>query len=509
MVGIAPASGYFGPITRANVNASAVVTTPGTTTTTSTNSGLSGGDGDIQNIDQTTSGTETTLSEGSTEDVLGFDIEADDNSDLMISSIKVEITTDGTASTRLSRYLDEVVITFDGDEVGSEDASDFSRDGDLSTATISLDDVVIEAGEEERFYVTFTANDVIDTDELAAELDVEITRVRFTDASGITLSIEPTAPVTETVDFEDGTADDDARVKNDSSTRSAGFINVDANTTSDDEEIFSFKIDVDDESSDLVVLDIPVEIEIVNADGGAALDVEAMIRDIYLEIEGDRFDDFDYDDTSVAAAATETITVTFTIDEGDLEIAEGDVADATLFIEFDDQDGNYAVGTTLEASVTGADITAENPEGDAFDVDGTATGEVQTLQLSVANIDGFDWSPASTGTILDFYFTVEAEDEDFSVLSADMDFVSTLTTGGGALASNGVLTLSTGDADEVAANTNYKVLDGDTATFRLRWTMNGATVNGDSLEVTVDSVAGQEVSDDEKVSPTVIKNVNS
>ena len=124
-VGITPASGYFGPISRAKL-ADAGTTTGGSTTGGSS-TGLKGGDGDIQSIDKTTSGTETTLGEGDTEDVLGFDLEADDNSDLEVTSVRVDIEITGSgASTRLNRYLEEVAITFDGEQVGSVDASDVS-----------------------------------------------------------------------------------------------------------------------------------------------------------------------------------------------------------------------------------------------------------------------------------------------------------------------------------------------------------------------------------------------
>jgi peptidoglycan hydrolase-like protein with peptidoglycan-binding domain len=496
-VGISPAAGYFGPITMEKVKGD-------TSSNGGSNSGssdLSGGDGDVQQISETTSGTETTLGEAKTEDVLGFDLEADDNSDLDVTSVKVVITTDAGESSRLSKYLDSVAITVDGDEVGSADASDFSRDGSVSTATISLDDVVVEAGEETRFYVSLTAADSINDAELDASLNVEVTRVRVEDANGAVLTEDlASGDVVADVTFEDAAANDDARVKSSTDTRDAGLLKVDANTKSDDFDVLTFKFDVDEDSSDLTVLEVPVEFEIANA-GSGALAIEDFIQDMWIEVDGQSYDDYEWGtNVSIAGSATEVATATVTIDEGDLEIAAGDVVDAMVYVVLAEQSGNYDEGTTLTASVTGADITAENTEGDVFDVAGTVNGETQTAQISAATVDNFKWVVNNTGNIIDFFFTVTAEDEDFDVLSASI----ASSTAGTATTSAGVLTKSTGDADSISGG--FTVLDGDTATFRVRYSLTGS--NGAYREVTLTSVAGQEVPDDDQVSPTATINVN-
>lgn len=495
-VGIAPAAGYFGPMSRAK--ASAGTTT--TTTTTTTTSGLSGGDGDIQSVTETNSGTETTLGEGKTEDVLGFDLEADDNSDLSVSSVKVQIVTASGKSTRLTRYLDSVAIMVDGDEVGSVDASDFSRDGDTSTATISLDDVVVEAGEEVRFYVSATAKDSVDADELDGSLTVSLERVRVEDANGAVLTDDITGTISSVVTFEDAAENDDARVKSSTDTRDAGLLKVDANTKSDDFDVLTFKFDIDEDSSDLSVLEIPVEFTIDNA-STTAFDIEDFIQDMWIEVDGEKYDDYAWTTSGTIGASAEVATATISIDEGDLEIASGDVVEAVVYVVLAQQDGNYDEGTTLAASVRGSEIVAENPEGDTFNVDGTVNGETQTAQISAATVEGFTWAVNNTGTIVDFFFTVTAEDEDYDVLSASI----ASSTAGTATTSAGVLSKSTGDADSISGG--FTVLDGDTATFRVRYTLSGT--NGTYKEVTITSVAGQEVPDNKQVSPTATLNVQS
>lgn len=497
--GISPASGYFGPITRASIK----VVSPGTPTTPgSSNSGdLKGGAGDIKSVDKTTSGTETTLGEGKTEDVLGFDIDSDNNSDLEITSIRVSIGAGSAGSTRLNRYLDEASIMMDGDEVGMVDVSDFSRDGATSTATISLKNAVIKADDTARFYVTLTATDSINDSDLDNTLSVVVDRIRFEDATGAILT-ENASGINESVDFDDSSADDDARVKSDSATRDAGLLKVEANTKSDDFDILSFKLDVDDQSSDLVVTEMKVVLSIKNASTTGALDVNKFLQELYLEVDGQNYDDYSYNDTSVAANATENITATFTIDEGDLEIAQGDIVDGVVWVVFGKQAGNYATSSTVKANVLGSDIIAENPEGDVFTVKGTANGEIQTAQISAATVDNFTWAVNNTGTLIDFFFTVEATDEDFAVLASSI----ASTTSGTATTSVGVLSLSTGDADTVSAGVSYEVLDGDTATFRVRYSLTGT--NGTFREVKITSVAGQELPTNKQISPTATINVN-
>jgi hypothetical protein len=496
-----PSTGYFGPMSRAKL-ADAGTTTGGSTGGSTTSGDLEGGDGDIQSIAKTTSGTETTLGEGDTEDVLGFDLEADDNSDLSVTSVKVQIETEAGESTRLSRYLDTVAITVDGEEVGSVDASDFSRDGSISTATISLDDVVVEAGEEVRFYVTLTANESINDSEIDALLDIDVTRVRVEDANGAVLT-EDVTTVSEMVDFEDATANDDARVKSSSDTREAGLLKVDANTKSEDFDVLTFKFDIDEDSSDLVVLEVPVEFTIDNASTTiGSFEIEDFIQDMWIEVDGENYDEYEWGSNTTIGGASEVATATITIDEGDLEIAAGDVVDAVVYVVLAEQDGNYDEGTTLSASVRGSEIVAENPEGDTFAVDGTVNGETQTAQISAATVENFSWEVGSAGTYADFVFTVTAEDEDFDVLASSI----ASTTSGTATTTAGVLSKKTGDADSISGG--FRVLDGDTATFKIRYTLSASATNGQYVDITVTSVAGQEVPDEDQ-QKTVTRNVQN
>lgn len=497
--GITPAVGFYGPVTAAKVNSWDMGGSSNSGNDSGSSSTLKGGAGDLVAVDQITSGTETTLGEGKEEKVLGFEYEADDNSDLAITSVRVVAEVDNAGSTRFNRYVDEVKVYMGTKEVGSMDASDFSRSGSTHTGTIALKNAIVTKGDKERFYVAFVGKDVIDSDDLDNTIDVTLDRTRFEDATGAILT-DDTSGITDTVDFEDGTVNDGAKVQSDSSTPDSAILKVEDSTASDDYEIFSFKIKTDSDSSDLNVLSLPIELEIYNA-STTAINTEDLIKDFYVEMGGDRFDDYDFDDSSIAAGATETVIATLTIDEGDFVVGGGDTENVKVFVQFGKQDGKYAdADSTVTASVTGGDIDAENNDGDTITLTGSSTGNAQTVAISAASVSDFSWTVGSVGTYIDFFFTVEADDEDFDVLSASI----ASTTSGTATTSAGILTKSTGDASSIVGG--FEVAAGDTATFRVRYSISGT--NGTTKEVTITSVAGQEVPDNKQVSPTAVVNVN-
>jgi peptidoglycan hydrolase-like protein with peptidoglycan-binding domain len=499
--GITPAAGYFGPLTRASVNGETPATTGGTTTTGST--GLTGGAGDLADISKITSGTETTVAEGKTEKVLGLELEADDNSDLAITSMRVTADVTGSGSTRLSRYVDEVIIYMGTKEVGSMDAADFSRDGANNTGTVSLKDAVIKKGEKVRFYVALKAQDVIESADIVGGVTVGVDRTRFEDASGAVLT-DTTTGLSEEATFEDSAESDGAKVQSSSATPDSAILKVDDNSTSDDYSVLMFKLKGDTDSSDTLVTSLPVVLSIYNA-STTSINAADLIDDIYLMVGSTKYDDVTMATGTIGAATTTSKTYTFNIDEGDLKIAGGATSEVKVYVSFGNQDGKYASsGTKVTASVTGSAIAAENVNGDDIDLTGAATGEEMTVAISAATVDSFSWSVNNTGTILDFFFTVKSDDEDFSVLSSSLVYA----TSGTATTSAGVLSLSSGDATTVTAGTEYTVVaGGESATFRVRWNVNGT--NGQYLEVKTTSVAGQTVPDTKQTSPTATRNVQS
>ncbi|HEV7121564.1 MAG TPA: peptidoglycan-binding protein, partial [Candidatus Paceibacterota bacterium] len=136
--GISPAAGYFGPVTRARVNASAggstTTTTGGTTGGTTSTGPLSGGEGSIDNF-KTIGATNTTLNQADSQQVLGFEFKAD-GSDLQVNRVDFDIVNNLSTGTLRPWGVFQTATLMDGNTtIGTVDltnANNYSQDGFLS-----------------------------------------------------------------------------------------------------------------------------------------------------------------------------------------------------------------------------------------------------------------------------------------------------------------------------------------------------------------------------------------
>lgn len=506
--------GIIGPVTAAQL-AACSGDQPSNPGTPSTPSDLQGGAGDAD-VTKTTTDVEDSLKEGESDvPVLGFEVKAD-GSDIKVTSVKVAFQNDGYASSseRLDNYIDEVTVWMDGEQVGSADVEDFDRETgtpDVYDATIQLDGAVVDEDDELKFYVAVSAASTVDSDDITnGDWNVILDTVRFNDATGaiLTASLPSTLDTTgENFSFDQAGADDQLDVKSWSENPDDMTVKVDENASSDDILALAFKLDVDEDSSDLTIFDLPINIEV--AGYGSATDIDDIIDSVTVEVGNDSFD---ADVTGSGTLSTDPDTVIYGLDlnDGDLVIDAGDVVEVKVMIKFNDQDGNYDLNTTVQASINADDIDAEGEDELASgDLNGAQTGALLTLNTAVASVSSVDWSVASAGSIIDFLFTVEAEDEDVDVLVADIiDSTSgtasiTNTTGTPETNDYGVLSKISGDASSISGG--FRVSQGDTARFRVRYAVGGT--NGDYANVTITNVVGQEIADDDQVSPTAVLNL--
>ncbi|MEK7586922.1 MAG: peptidoglycan-binding domain-containing protein [Patescibacteria group bacterium] len=161
-------------------------------TTPTPDTGLTGSAGSVT-ITQTSTDVEDEVLTGETGKVLGFKVEAS-GSDVSVSNVRVKFTAavDSSASDRLTSYADEIVILADGEEVGSLDASDFSRDSSgVYSASIPVSQIVkMSSAERVVFHVGFRAGDSIDSDDDGSANDwtALFVSLRYTDAEGVVLT---------------------------------------------------------------------------------------------------------------------------------------------------------------------------------------------------------------------------------------------------------------------------------------------------------------------------------
>jgi len=413
-LGVTPATGYYGPITAAAVSkyqvdngivavgtgtvgpltlaklnwVAPVVVVPGTPGSTGSTA-LEGSAGELSTIKETTTGVETLVAEDSSEKVLGIELEAGADSDIAVTSMKLEFTKGGSGvSTRLDRYIDSVDIMQGSTVVGSADVDDFTKvTAGNYTKTISLSNTVVKADEKSKLYVKVNTVNSIDSEDTASNWVVELVSLRAKDAEGSVLSYgstDITGTVAATVTFEESTANDALKLQASSNNPTAMNLQVDETSTSDDYMVFAFKLKADADSSDLDILSIPVVMTIDNA-STTAFNSDELINDIYLKVGSDDYTD--YDNTVVVAGATAaaTTTYTFNIDAGDLTIEAGDTVEVKVYVSLGAQEDNYDVGTTIKAAITGA-IEVENVDGDSVTAPtNDVTGNTHTVQLEAVN----------------------------------------------------------------------------------------------------------------------------
>lgn len=482
----------------------------GSTTPSTDNGPLVGGAGDIT-VTDFTSGTEGTVLEGQSEKVLGVYVEADNGSDISVSSMKVTLDTNaGSGSTRVERYIDSVDVYMGSTKVGSVDATELNKDatGEYSKS-IALSNAVVRKGDKTKFYVEVKANSAIDSTDTYT-WNVDVTSVRFQDAMGVVMTNDLTTEVgAQVVTFDDSTTNDEITSLSSSSNPDASTLLVKDTGVSDEYLVFAYKLKAASDSSDLNVLEIPITADPT----GAGIDADEVVDDIYLKVGSTVYDNYDY------AAGV----YTFTIDEGDFEITAGSTVEVKVYAKFMEEGlvTTYDTGESVTFSLDASTMVVENTDGDSVSTASVTdrTGELLTLSTSAATISNYSWVANSTGTILDFFFTVDNSDgtDAFDVVTADVnDALASGSTGTIRTDSNvyetdiaGVVTWYSGDSVTPTASTKYTVEAGDTATFRVRYSLGAtattavtATQNGQWVEVVVSSIAGETVPEAKQHSTT-------
>ena len=522
MVGISPAVGYFGPITRAQVNGSCgttVVTTPGTVVTVpGTTTSFVSNVGDEASLEDYSMDSEDDAEEGEMTLVatVEFDVEDGDfrmeRLDLTFDNAAVS----GTADDEPWDVYETLHLAVDGDVFAEEDVDDeddWNRENNPFTFRISGFDEVVEEGDTFEFEIWLTAqNNVDDADNADWEIYIGDDGIRGIDTAGIT---QYTGDDADTVSFgidEEG-GDEEIKIKSSNDDPSSALLRVDEDDETD-HEVFVFELEA--EENDIEIDELVVDVILGNVDYATA------INDVTLEMGGTEVDDFDvvyYNssaftalDTSVASTAFARLT--FDVD-GDFEIDGDDEENVTVTVEFkkaDLNDNGLTDGIFDTTTVKTIQVGVRSVDGDGVDdVDATSSlnGKVHTLTLTDAEITNLSWkvtesSNSANGTI-DLMFTVNNSDsdEDFDVDSASILDTATAAfvdaTGFASVSGEGTLSRVSGDSVS-SAGTIFTVDQGDTVGFRVRYTANVAG----TYEVSVTEVAGVELEDDDELSPSLI-----
>lgn len=447
-LGLTNGTGYFGPSSRAQANALCVTAPEDEEEDEEDEADEADLDGetDLRSFEELNDPDNEDVAEGDEDvPVFGFEFDVEDANALVQ---RVDVTfqaVDDNLDEDPWDYIEEVSLWFDGDEVArNDDAGDEDEwdDSDNDTQghgteefTIRFNgvDVLVEEDTTPEFIVAVSAVNNIDSADSGQEFDVWVDDdgLRAIDGEGINHEIGDDNATSRFQMEEEG---DDAglSVSLSSDSPDGKTLEVDDDDTSDAHTLLI--ADVEAEGADL---EFEGDIEFLVETTGANYD--ELVADIWVEIDGDVFDDF-----SVEGATGTTATVTIDID-GDFELDEDDEVEMAVVVEFLQQDGNYDEGDSIEVNITSANVenweveTSGGTEVDSSDLDGSASGDEFTLRVdgisieladdpvgTLINNDGDDNDEAS--------FQVEVEvtafGEDFFIPQGAINLATTTLPGG-------------------------------------------------------------------------------
>lgn len=473
--GVAPAVGYYGPITKAAIDAACVP-----------------GDDDDDDMDDDDDSSMELSGEADLENVEIDDAEDDEveegAEDAPIAELTIEFADGDAEISRLDIRLDnasasgnpdawdvfdEVSLWVDGDKVADIDAGDEDEYLDEDEGTLRFSGLDLIAEEDEELEIVIAANiNNVDSDELGS-WDVSVDSIRFFDADGVATTEDDQfdldgqgggSNASITVVEEGG--DDELIVKTSSNDPDASTLQVEDDKDSDWYTVFVFDLDTDDSENDISIESVPVKVTV------SSTTFNNIVDDYELVIDGVSIDD--------VATYTDGATVTLVFDvDGDVEIDAGDRVEAELNLKFNSI-SSALEGTTVMAQVDNADgIDAEGADDlSASQLSGAATGEAHSLRTmgidtemtddsaSKLSVDGADNDTAT----FEIEVEVTAFEQDVYIDVDPANSISySLVDGTGATATSGsqVVVLSS-SADEVSGY--FEITEGSTETITLQVT---------------------------------------
>lgn len=384
--GITPAAGYFGPVTRAKVNATVVVvppTVPGDNDDDDDNDGdLEGGAGSIDSFELTSGLNNEEVGEDEEDvEVAGLEIEVDDGSDIEITAVRLAFN-EGTATEDFEDYASEVSLWLDGEEVARIDADEFDDDNDW-TRSVSLDrGAIIRAGETGELTVAVSGVSNLDSNDVGETWTVDFEQVRFRDADGATITENPNTAA-RTFSFEEFASAAGIELEineGDEDINDSRVITVDMDDDTEDVDILSFMIEVGGDS-DITIDSLPIEFTI----DGTAADLEDAVNEVTLTFDGDE----------IATENTSNGENTVVFDDLDLELEAGEEYEFVVSVTINDISGTLAEGDTIEATIgetetDSGDFDAEDERGNDIgdsDITGSATGGPHSLSATGIEVE--------------------------------------------------------------------------------------------------------------------------
>lgn len=466
-MGITPAAGYFGRITRASITC--VVETPvvdeDKDEDKKPSTSLKGGEGFFE-ID-TILDADVQIDLGKSEVAMEFEIEAID-SDIQIDRI------DFTFDTRPWLYFDEVNLLVDGKEVASlSRSSDFREVSSDWRARFSGLDIVIEEDETIELSLELVVlNSMSGTrsgDSVKVTLDKRA--IRGFDAEGIQQYNEN--PATDLiVSFEEAFGQGDVSIILGDDSPSNAIIVLNEKSRTNNVTVLTFDVESDD--SDVEIKDVKVDFA---TSVGATTSVSQLVNRAKLYLYNGK--------TPLATKSVNGNSVTF--DGIDFTIEENDVDSFRVELDFNKTSGlTLKDFTVAKVWVVGEDEDYEEAKDDM------AINE--THKLVVEGLVGESVSNSATtqalgdDTIAIFTFEVEltAVENTFYIAEDGTGFTVSLDN---ATDTEAFAIDITSKAKTVNNGTTYRISKGQSETFTVQVQAKSKLAGTHSIRATVDSIA--------------------
>ncbi len=492
--GVSPAAGYYGPLTKAAMDAKCVPATDDEDdedTETETGSGELGNDEGSITV-SSASADESSLEEGQEGGVLAFDVEVE--GDVEIDRIDVYAAEDGAESEDAEDYFVRAFLMVDGEEVAEVDVEDFDQD-DYDELGLSGDDyrirfsnlgLVFADNDEPEMQVGFEVVSNLDSADLGTAWDVDADEIRFVDGKGFSDTEDADAQDSFSFDEEE-TGDLDVQASSDNPDATTLKIE-DGDDESDEYEVFVFEIE-ENNGVDVEINDLTVTVLTTGVTDEALVVEEAILYMGSDEIGSESVPtggvvEFENLGIMIDADATEEFTVALIFKGSDDAGTASDVTvELTSIDDAEDSNGN----DETEMTINGEGLDSE-------------THALRTVVPVVSDTSfTVDRNEAGDAGTISFEFTIGAEDDNFdfnvankAAVNGGTDDVRFTTTGTDATIDVAAITLVSGDATADASG--WVIADGDEATFVLDVTFTTAELadNG-TYRVTVDTVGGIEI----------------
>ena len=407
--GITPTAGYFGPITRTKVNSMCVVVAPppgppgppGAPGPTPPGP-LQGGAGSITDVDYVSALSNEEVGEGADDvEVAGFDIEADDGSDIELTALNLNFSDVGATNNEpdLDDYASEVSVWFDGKEIARVDASDFDSDNSYDK-TLTLDSgAIIRKGDTEKLTVAVSGAGNIDSASAGDSWSVELESVRFRDAQASVITDSSTGVINDatgrtfTVETFATAADVLFKIaSDDAAINDPRVVDVNATNKTTNVKLASFTLEAVGDS-DLKIEDFHASTTVTGATNVDDILSGGTAPAIRLVIDGASYGTAAYaNDTDGASVGTDE---GIHFDEVNYTLAAGDKVDAYIEADLLAVSGNLDVGDTIQVDVgenetdRGTLFRVEDETGEALadaDKTGTVTGGPHAVYDSGLNL---------------------------------------------------------------------------------------------------------------------------